>query len=77
MNAATVLAPDATPARPGTLGLPPCPRVPTRLGAYDVDDEDAGWDRELGFRRARNELRDPRDPAFEECLADPEEAEPC
>jgi hypothetical protein len=77
MNAATVLAPDATPARPGTLGLPPCPRVPTKLGAYDdLDEEDAGWLRERRFRQARNALRDPRDPAFEEDLAEPED-EPC
>ena len=39
------------------------------------DDPDRAWSRELEFRRQRNELRDPRDPAFEEDMAEPGEDE--
>jgi hypothetical protein len=51
-----------TPARPGTLGIPPL-RVPTRLSPYALDPTDAD-DREAFRRREQNAMRDPRDPAF-------------
>lgn len=62
MSAATVLAPELEPVRPGLLGIG-SPRLPTRLGPYDDADP---FERRLA-RRHRQRLSLP--------LGDPEREE--